>query len=510
MSQVSRRRFLKGLAAVAGGTALAACAPQIVKETVVVQVPVEKTVIETVVVEKAVEKRVVETVVVTEEKIVEVEAAPEESQTLRLLSLKGVGWKKANDVLIDSFESSTPHKIDFEEVQWPIRETLIPYMAAGTPPHVFHDMAKMQMELFQEGAFLDLDQLLDDDPNWTTDDVIPVDLEACTWVDGKLKHVPLWHNLTVGTHFAYRGDFFDEAGIPRPEKADHFGDSFADWYTLGQKLTKKDASGNVTTWGLRNGLQWTGFRVYGLILEQGGHWWDEANQVLTLNTPELINAVQTLFLDPVFEYGITPDDEHAIEFSYDLALAEGAAAMDHVEWAIGICEDKGMEVCEVMDWAECPNLNPALKSRVNEGTWGCGLPKGIPANSITPAFKVATEQFKGPVAAAFHKFCGPPSGMKFYMDSPYPEMVAGAAIYGACTTAKAIWERDNNLKFCGWDMGDVAANFYFLDGSFHISEAAGLPEDARETCLSGRWTAEQIAEIWQDYAEKKRKEFWGL
>jgi len=49
--QVTRRGFLKGLAVVAGSTALTGCAPKIVKETVVVEKPVEKIVKETVIVE---------------------------------------------------------------------------------------------------------------------------------------------------------------------------------------------------------------------------------------------------------------------------------------------------------------------------------------------------------------------------------------------------------------------------------------------------------------------------
>ena len=69
--KVTRRRFLKGLAAAAGGTVLAACSPQVVKETVIVEKAVEQKVVETVVVEKAVEKKVVETVVVEKEVAVE-------------------------------------------------------------------------------------------------------------------------------------------------------------------------------------------------------------------------------------------------------------------------------------------------------------------------------------------------------------------------------------------------------------------------------------------------------
>jgi len=57
--KVTRRRFLKGLAVAAGSSVLAACAPKVVKETVIVEKPVEKVVKETVIIEgtpKVVEK----------------------------------------------------------------------------------------------------------------------------------------------------------------------------------------------------------------------------------------------------------------------------------------------------------------------------------------------------------------------------------------------------------------------------------------------------------------------
>jgi len=69
MEKLSRRRFLRGVAAAAAGAAVVACQPQtvVVKETVEVEKEVEKVVKETVVVEKEVEKVVKETVVVEKE-----------------------------------------------------------------------------------------------------------------------------------------------------------------------------------------------------------------------------------------------------------------------------------------------------------------------------------------------------------------------------------------------------------------------------------------------------------
>lgn len=85
--KLSRRRFLKGLAVAAGSTALAACAPKVVKETVIVEKPVEK----------VVEKVVKETVIVAGtpkvvEKVVTATPAPESDKVTILV------WGSNHDI----------------------------------------------------------------------------------------------------------------------------------------------------------------------------------------------------------------------------------------------------------------------------------------------------------------------------------------------------------------------------------------------------------------------------
>ena len=153
-TKVTRRRFLRGLAAVAGGTVLAACTPQVVEkvvdrpviqtvvvdravevervstvivekavevekrvvQTVVVDRPVEveKRVVETVVVEKPVEKRVVETVVVDREVVVEKEvAAPVEPVEVTLLCYFSGSWEAMNSAFFASFKAGLcPFEVD--------------------------------------------------------------------------------------------------------------------------------------------------------------------------------------------------------------------------------------------------------------------------------------------------------------------------------------------------------------------------------------------------------------
>ena len=81
--------------------------------------------------------------------------AMEEMLDLTLLSLKGTGWPKFNNFIVENFMEQTGHNATLQEAQWPIRETVIPAIAAGTPPDVVHDMGKMSGALYIEGCLSD-------------------------------------------------------------------------------------------------------------------------------------------------------------------------------------------------------------------------------------------------------------------------------------------------------------------------------------------------------------------
>ena len=65
-----------------------------------------------------------------------------EALSLTLMSLKGTGWPEFNNLIVDTFMEQTGNDGLLQEVQWPIRNSLIPAIAAGTPPDVVHDMGK--------------------------------------------------------------------------------------------------------------------------------------------------------------------------------------------------------------------------------------------------------------------------------------------------------------------------------------------------------------------------------
>ena len=98
--KLSRRRFLKGFAVAAGTTAMAACAPKIVKETVVVNE------------EKVVEKVVKETVIVegtpqVVEKVITAQPVMKEPVTLRAMERLGAPALEPSAPFVGGFVGTT-------------------------------------------------------------------------------------------------------------------------------------------------------------------------------------------------------------------------------------------------------------------------------------------------------------------------------------------------------------------------------------------------------------------
>ena len=115
----------------------------------------------------------------------------------------------------------TGHGATLQEAQWPIRDTVIPAIAAGTPPDVVHDMGKMSGALYIEGAYLTLNDLVDAAP-FSPDDFIAADIDSLTFF-GDIKKIPFWHNTVPIAVLAYRKDFVDEAGLSQPRNRGRLG-----------------------------------------------------------------------------------------------------------------------------------------------------------------------------------------------------------------------------------------------------------------------------------------------
>ena len=429
-----------------------------------------------------------------------------EALNLTLLSLKGTGWPEFNNLIVDTFMEQTGHDGTLQEAQWPIRETLIPAIAAGTPPDVVHDMGKMSAALYIEGAYLTLNDLVDA-ATFSMDDFISADAEALTFF-GDIKKIPFWHNGVPNGFFIYRKDFLDEAGISHPPTHDAF-ESYTDLWEWVSKLQVQDASGNITRWGWDHiGPGWSGFPALGGILDQGAHWWDEGSSQFTLNSQELVNTIQSLYMDPVYTYGISYDRANTPEVPRNERLFEGVVASQHFTWPILIAYDSDMhDMVELIGFSEMPGMVPGSHEYGYEGTWGAGIVATSPPEHHEAAFELATMQLQSEIARAIMTIAGPPSALKSFGDDPWLDELAAKDNSGAVSVANYRRDIKYPPTFSGWD---------WMDGDMmHWIEArCGGRYGGEERCgdngvghiFDGKITAQQLVEEWQAEATRVRAE----
>ncbi len=433
-----------------------------------------------------------------------------EAMEFTLLSLDGVGWNEANTELIKAFEEKTGHKGNLWGAGWPMNDTLLPAIAAGAPPDVYHDMPLKQAELYANGTAMTLNDLVDESP-WSPEDLSPVDMQACTWF-GEIKQMPLWHDLTGHSFYVYRMDYFDEAGIPHPAR--HGGlASYDQLYDVAQKLTQRDASGNVSRWGWYRALS---FSILSRVLDDGEHWWDEENQEFTLTNDTVIKWINKLYFEPL-ELGISPNEEQTPDMSNVEMMTEGVVAMTDRFFTLHIAEDAGRSEAEVMNHMQSP---PAFEGQPDAdrhfsgwGGWSCGIPSSIAGDRLQGAFDLATAQYNSDVARAFHRFVGPPGALKSYADDPYLDELYEETVYGGVTVDMYRWQVAHTGVFFGWEWGNLNMPNWpgsRCGGGAYVgdSEEAAAARCERGSWVSGKYTAEELAEEWQEWATRVRKEWY--
>lgn len=117
--------------------------------------------------------------------------------------------------------------------------------------------------------------------------------------DGHVWGVPFQRSTIVQY---YNKDAFKKAGLD-PEKAPETWDQLVE---MGKKLTVKDASGNVTQWGLE--IPSSGFPYWlfqALAIENGADLANQSGTKTNFNGPKVVEAAQ-FFADLSQKYGIMP------------------------------------------------------------------------------------------------------------------------------------------------------------------------------------------------------------
>jgi sn-glycerol 3-phosphate transport system substrate-binding protein len=170
---------------------------------------------------------------------------------------------------------------------------------SGDPPVTSILLSTDMFTLIDEDAIVPFDDLIKtaDDKAWLKS-FYPAFMEN-SQTGGKTWGIPFQRSTIV---LFYNKDAFKEAGLDpnRPP---------ATWTQMredAQKLTKRDASGNVTQWGVQ--IPSSGFPYWlfqGLTIENGVNLMNQAGTEVYYDKPEVIGALQ-YWLDLVNKYKVHP------------------------------------------------------------------------------------------------------------------------------------------------------------------------------------------------------------
>ncbi|MCK7482015.1 MAG: sugar ABC transporter substrate-binding protein [Candidatus Moduliflexus flocculans] len=223
--------------------------------------------------------------------------------------------------IIQNFEDQNPNVIvQLEPVSGrDYYARLLTQLAAKAAPDIMQIGDDAVPSFVTKNAFVPLDTYLKDS-NFDASIYLPGLLDPGK-VDGKQYLLPKDYSpLAV----YYNKKLFDAASVPYPVE----GWTWEDLLATAQKLTLKDASGNVTQWGIQLPAAWTtGFEYWvaaagGSLISQDGKSFAGA-----MDSPEVARAVQ-FYADLYNKYQVAPQPADMNAFGGgNSEFANGKAAM---------------------------------------------------------------------------------------------------------------------------------------------------------------------------------------
>jgi multiple sugar transport system substrate-binding protein len=322
--RLSRREFLTLAGAASGAALLAACQPQVVKETV----EVEKVVKETVVVQAT--------------------PAPEE-----MVEITFMGWGATEEdtgvrSAITVFQGAEPNiKVTWLHTPENYAQKMLAMVAAGTPPDTAFVGSGDYTTYCRDGLLLDITDMLKADPVVGAPGyfIEPQETDRCTYKGRWYGIGSCW----VAPHIYYNADIFEEAGIEPPSNDpdeawewDHFLEVCSQ-LTVDTKGKHPGESGfdinNVDRWA----VQWPTWSIplHSAIQSNGGKWIDPATGLLAIDQPEATEALQAV-ADLMLVQQVMPQNTafEALGMSNTQMLENGKLAMAvDGSWALAwICK----------------------------------------------------------------------------------------------------------------------------------------------------------------------------
>jgi sn-glycerol 3-phosphate transport system substrate-binding protein len=170
---------------------------------------------------------------------------------------------------------------------------------SGDPPVTSILLSTDMFTLIDEDAIVPFDDLIKtaDDKAWLKS-FYPAFMEN-SQTGGKTWGIPFQRSTVV---LFYNKDAFKDAGLD-PDRPPQ---TWTEMREYAQKLTKRDASGNVSQWGVQ--IPSSGFPYWlfqGLAIENGVNLMNQAGTEVYYDKPEVVGALQ-YWLDLVNKYKVHP------------------------------------------------------------------------------------------------------------------------------------------------------------------------------------------------------------
>ena len=221
---------------------------------------------------------------------------------------------KLIDGFADGFQKDNPGLTVKPIYAGSYQDTIVKALTAhksGTPPVTSVLLSTDMFTLIDEDAIVPFDEFIktDDDKAWLKS-FYPAFMEN-SQTGGKTWGIPFQRSTIV---LYWNKEAFKEAGLD-PEKPPKNWDEMT---AFAQKLTKRDASGNVTQWGVQ--IPSSGFPYWlfqGLTTPAGAVLMNSAGTEVYLDKPEVVTALQywvdlstkhKVHPPGIVEWGTTPKD----------------------------------------------------------------------------------------------------------------------------------------------------------------------------------------------------------
>jgi ABC-type sugar transport system, periplasmic component len=182
---------------------------------------------------------------------------------------------------------------------------------SGQPPEMAVMLSTEVFSLIDEDAIMPFEELTktDDDKKWLSgfSDIFMINSQ----VNGKTWGVPFQRGTTL---FFWNKDAFREVGL-NPDVGPQNWEQVVE---TAKKLTKRDASGNVTQWGMQVPSSLTSYwLLQGYVAQNGGKIAETSGTKTYFDSPEVVEALQywvdlakihKVMKPGVIEWATTPKD----------------------------------------------------------------------------------------------------------------------------------------------------------------------------------------------------------